>query len=66
MVHLSRTYQDALNAGRVRVESPIILEIDAAAAIAAGNEISQAGRTVFLTHEIPPEFLSRKEEEETL
>jgi len=66
MVHLSKTYQDALNAGKVRVEAPIILEIDAAAAIKAGNVISQAGRTVFLAQEIPPEFLTRKEEEEVL
>ena len=66
MVHLSRTYQDALNAGKVRVEAPIILEVDAEAAIRAGNVISQAGRTVFLAQEIPPEFLSKKEEEEAL
>ena len=66
MVHLSKTYQDALNAGKVRVEAPIILEIDAAAAIKAGNVISQAGRTVFLAQEIPPEYLTRKEEEEVL
>jgi putative RNA 2'-phosphotransferase len=66
MVHLSKTYQDALNAGKVRVESPIILEIDAVGAIGAGNVISQAGRTVFLAHEIPPEFLCKKEEEESL
>jgi putative RNA 2'-phosphotransferase len=66
MVHLSKTYQDAFNAGKVRVDAPIILEIDADGAIKAGNVISQAGKTVFLAHEIPPEFLSKKEEEETL
>ncbi|MCX6650506.1 MAG: RNA 2'-phosphotransferase [Methanomassiliicoccales archaeon] len=66
MVHLSKTYQDAFTAGKVRVDAPIILEIDADAAIKAGNVISQAGKTVFLTHKIPPEFLSKKEEEETL
>jgi len=66
MVHLSKTYQDAFNAGKVRVEAPVILEIDATAAIEAGNVISQAGKTVFLTYEIPPEFLSKKEEEESL
>lgn len=66
MVHLSKTYQDAVNAGKVRVEFPVILEIDAARAIEAGNVISQAGRTVFLAHEIPPEFLSKKEEEEEI
>ncbi|HOE52249.1 MAG TPA: RNA 2'-phosphotransferase [Methanomassiliicoccales archaeon] len=63
MVHLSKTYEDAMNAGRVRVESPIILKIDAAAAIRAGNVIAQAGRTVYLAHEIPPEFLTRSDEE---
>jgi putative RNA 2'-phosphotransferase len=57
MVHLSKTYQDAVNAGKVRVEFPIILEIDATKAIEAGN---------VLTHEIPPEFLSKKEEEEEI
>lgn len=66
MVHLSRTYQDALNAGKVRVEAPVILEIDAAEAIRKGNTIFQAGKTVFLAQQIPPEFLSRKEEEEGL
>ncbi|MCG7841260.1 MAG: RNA 2'-phosphotransferase, partial [Methanomassiliicoccales archaeon] len=59
MVHLSRTYQDAFNAGKVRVETPVILEIDATAAIEAGNVIFQAGKTVFLAYEIPPEFLSK-------
>ncbi|MBN1109405.1 MAG: RNA 2'-phosphotransferase [Methanomassiliicoccales archaeon] len=66
MVHLSKTFQDALSAGRVRVENPVILEVDTAAAIEAGNVISKAGKTVFLVREIPPEFLSRKEEEEDL
>jgi putative RNA 2'-phosphotransferase len=69
MVHLSKTYQDAVNAGKVRVENPIILEIDAQAAIDNGIEIGQAGRTVYLTTEIPPQFLKRAEvpvvEEET-
>jgi putative RNA 2'-phosphotransferase len=66
MVHLSKTFQDALSAGRVRVENPVILEVDTTAAIEAGNVISKAGKTVFLVREIPPEFLSKKEDEEDL
>ena len=62
MVHLSKTYQDAVNAGKVRTEQPIILEIDAQSAIESGIVIQQAGRTVFLAPEMPAEFLSRAEE----
>jgi putative RNA 2'-phosphotransferase len=62
MVHLSKTYQDAMNAGRVRTEFPVILEIDAAAAKAEGINIGQAGRTVYLALEIPASCLKRAEE----
>ncbi|MEI6796708.1 MAG: RNA 2'-phosphotransferase [Methanomassiliicoccales archaeon] len=61
LVHLSKTYQDALNAGKVRTESPIILEIDAQAAMDSGIVIQQAGRTVYLAPEIPCNFLMRAE-----
>jgi putative RNA 2'-phosphotransferase len=64
MVHLSRTYTDALNAGRVRTENPIILEIDAESAIQDGFPVQRAGKTVFLVKEIPPEYLSRAKEPE--
>ncbi len=57
-VHLSLTYEDAENAGRVRVPHPLILEIDATASINAGNLIGQAGTTVFTTDEIPSEFIT--------
>jgi putative RNA 2'-phosphotransferase len=60
-VHLSKTFNDALNAGRVRTEAPIILEIDAKAAINSGIVIGQAGKTVFLAPEIPSKFLVRAE-----
>lgn len=68
MVHLSKTYADAMNAGKVRTERPVILEIDAKAAIASGLVIGQAGRTVFLAPEIPAEFLKKAEpvEEEVI
>ena len=61
MVHLSKTYNDALLAGRVRTGEPIILEIDAKGAIGAGIVIGQAGRTVFQAPEIPAECLSKAE-----
>lgn len=61
LVHLSKTYQDALNAGKVRTESPIILEIDAQAAMDSGIVIQQAGRTVYLAPEIPCNYLIRAE-----
>lgn len=66
LVHLSKTYHDAFNAGRVRTEAPIILEIDARAAIADGLEIQKAARTVYLIREVPAQFLSRAEEQEVL
>ncbi|MCL2785610.1 MAG: RNA 2'-phosphotransferase [Methanomassiliicoccaceae archaeon] len=57
MVHLSLTYEDAMRAGKVRVDNPIILVIDADAVFDAGLDIGKAGRTVFLAKEIPPDCL---------
>lgn len=64
MVHLSGTFAAALEAGRVRVKAPVILEIDAKAARAAGVVIKKAGKTVYLTTEVPPDFLRRSERAE--
>lgn len=61
MVHLSKTYYDALSAGRVRTGEPVILEIDAKRAVEDGIIIGQAGRTVFLANEIPADCLSKAE-----
>lgn len=60
-VHLSKTYQDAKNAGSVRTAAPIILEIDAAKAQASGLVIGKAGKTVYLADSVPAEFLSKAE-----
>lgn len=65
MVHLSLTYQDAFNAGSVRVEQPVILEIDVNACFDAGYDIGKAARTVFLCKHVPPECLRIIYEEET-
>jgi len=64
MVHLSGTFNAALEAGRVRIQVPVIIEIDAKKARASGIVIKKAGKTVFLVTEIPPEFLRRSERAE--
>jgi putative RNA 2'-phosphotransferase len=58
-VHLSKTAQDARNAGSVRRPNPVILEIDAKRARGDGLVIMRAGKTVFLTDQVPPEYLAR-------
>lgn len=58
-VHLSKTVGDAVNAGRVRTESPVILEVDAKAASEDGVVIQKAGKTVYLAEEIGPKFLKK-------
>jgi putative RNA 2'-phosphotransferase len=60
-VHLSRTAQDAHSAGSVRTPSPVILEIDAGRARADGIVIMQAGKTVFLVDQVPPEYLHKSD-----
>lgn len=61
MVHLSRTAADARSAGQVRTPSPVILVIDTVAARQGGAVIMQAGKTVFLVEQVPPEHLHRLE-----
>ena len=58
-VHLSRTIGDAVNAGRVRTESPVILEVDVKSATENDVVIQKAGKTVYLAEEIAPEYLKR-------
>ncbi len=61
-VHLSKTADDARAAGSVRTPEPVILAIDARKARAEGIVIMQAGKTVYLTDQVPPTFLSRLSE----
>ncbi len=60
-VHLSRTAADARAAGAVRTPEPVILEVDARRARADGIVIMQAGKTVFLTDQVPHDYLKRHE-----
>lgn len=58
MVHLSHSYEDAMEAGRVRTDDPIILEVNTEKAIDQGVVIMKAGKTVYVTKETPPDCLS--------
>lgn len=60
-VHLSKTASDAHSAGSVRAPQPVILEVDANRARENGIVIMQAGKTVFLVDQVPPEYLRRTE-----
>lgn len=62
MVHLSLTYRDALRAGSVRVDDPVILVIDTDECMDMGFDIGRAARTVFLCRHVPSEALSIADE----
>jgi putative RNA 2'-phosphotransferase len=64
MVHLSGNYDAAMEAGKVRIRNPVILEIDTVGARDDGVTIMRAGKTVYLTDEVPPDYVRRLEEEE--
>ena len=64
MVHLSLTYRDAFRAGAVRVDEPVILEIDADKCMDMGYGIGKAARTVFLCKHVPPEAISLADPED--
>lgn len=57
MVHLSKTFADAMSAGLVHTEDPIILGVDTNACMDAGFDIGKAARTVYLCHSVPPEAI---------
>jgi putative RNA 2'-phosphotransferase len=58
-VHLSDSIESAYEAGKVRTDLPVILKVDTAKATADGVVIMKAGKTVYITKEIPPEYLSK-------
>ena len=58
MVHLSLTYRDALRAGSVRVDDPVILVVDTGVCMDMGSDIGRAAKTVYLCRHVPPEALS--------
>ena len=63
-VHLSKTITKAMEAGHVRIDRPAILEVDTTRAIADGNTIYRAGKTVYLVDEVPGEYLYKVEDDD--
>ncbi len=66
MVHLSKTAADAYNAGTVRTDKPAIIEIEASAMVKENAVIQRAGKTVFITKEVPSKYLRRMSDEEII
>ncbi len=65
MVHLSKTWNDAYEAGIHREgPDPIVIRINAEEAMNNGIIIQRAGKTVFTVEEIPPDFISLSDEED--
>ena len=57
MVHLSRGYRDAVRAGSVRTEDPVILVIDTGVCMELGSDIGRAAKTVYLCRSIPADAI---------
>ncbi len=61
-IHLSETYDKAMEAGSVRMEDPMILAIDVKAAQAEGVDIRKAGNTVYICDRVPADSIRLLEE----
>ena len=58
-VHLSGSIEKAIEAGKVRTDEPQILIIDGKKAKSEGIKIFKAGKEVYITEGINPEYLSK-------
>lgn len=58
MVHLSATFEDALRAGEVRLEDPVILAVDSQKCSEAGYPIGKAAKTVYLCKKVPADCIT--------
>jgi len=56
-VHLSVKLEDAVQVGKRRDDDPAILRVKTEEAYDSGVRFFEAGDNIFLTEEIPPEFL---------
>ncbi|MCA1819097.1 MAG: RNA 2'-phosphotransferase [Thermoplasmatota archaeon] len=59
MIHLSATPDKAYSAGRVHNPDPILLQVDVKAASGAGNFIFRAGKSVYVTEAVEPDYLKK-------
>lgn len=66
MIHLSGSADKAYSAGRVHNPDPIILEIDVEGAQQQGSAILRAGKAVYVTEAVEPEFLKVFDDEEEM
>ena len=57
MVHLSRGYRDAVRAGSVRTEDPVILVIDTGVCMELGSDIGRAAKPVYLCRSVPADAI---------
>ncbi|MFT0898737.1 RNA 2'-phosphotransferase [Candidatus Methanoprimaticola sp. MG2] len=58
MVHLSLTYRDALRAGSVRMDDPLVVVIDTGMCVEMGSDIGKAAKTVFLCRHVPSDAIT--------
>ena len=65
-VHLSSTLESAVEAGKVRAARPVVFEVESKAASDAGIVIMHAAPTIYITKEMPAEFLKEVEVPEEL
>jgi len=63
-VHLSGSIEKAIEASRVRSDEPQILLIDGKKAKSDGIKIYKAGKDVYITNGINPEYLSKVDDSE--
>jgi putative RNA 2'-phosphotransferase len=66
MIHLSASPDKAYSAGRVHNPDPILLQVDVKGASQAGNFIFRAGKSVYVTEAVEPEYVKKFEDEETM
>jgi len=66
MIHLSATPERAYSAGRVHNPDPLLIEVDVPRASQAGNFIFRAGKAVYVTDAVEPDFLSKFDDEEIM
>lgn len=59
-VHLSGTIEAARDVGSRHAEVPVILEVDAAAMLVDGHEITKRGKEVYTTDHVPPAYLDER------
>lgn len=58
-VHLSPTPKEARKVGKRRTKKPKILKIRASEAVENGQKFWKAGKSVYLSEYIPPEFIGK-------